>query len=79
MFAIDANDETVIIAALYEKGTGGQVEISNPKQYSDLNVPNPKPYISHVPIADCFGNWFFGHWNLFDTCDLVFARLSSMG
>ena len=58
MFAIDANDETVIIAALYEKGTGGQVEISNPKQYPNLNVPNSKPYTSHVSVAGCFGDWF---------------------
>ena len=73
MFAIDANDETVIIAALYEKGTGGQAEIPNPKQYPNLNAPNPKRYRSHVPVSGWFGNWFLGHWNLLGAWSLQFG------
>ena len=66
MFPVVVDDKTVIITALYQKGIGGQVEISNPKQYPNLNVLNSKPRISHVSVADCFGNWLLDHWNLLD-------------
>ena len=70
MFPVVVDDKTVIITALYQKGIGGQVEIPNRKQYPNHNVPNSKPYLSHVSAAGWFGNWFFDHWNLFDAWKL---------
>ena len=53
-------------------------EYRNPKQYQNPNVLNSKHIVRHVTAAVRFGNWYFGHLNLFRASILEFRISPSL-